>query len=846
MTKTEAARAYTADSIKVLEGLEAVRKRPAMYIGDTSERGLHHLVYEVVDNSVDEALAGVCTEIAVSINSDGSVSVTDNGRGIPVELHKEQNRSALEVVMCTLHAGGKFDKDSYKVSGGLHGVGVSCVNALAEWLEVEVYRDGVVHFQRYERGKPVTPVKQLGKAQKRGTRVVFKPDPEIFETTEYKYALLATRLRELAFLNRGLAITVTDERADKDKTERFCYQGGIVEFIRHLNSSKVPVHEDIIHLERQTAGCEVEVALQYNDGYNEALFSFVNNINTVEGGTHVSGFRSGLTRTFNNYAKARNLLKGDEPPTGEDLREGLTAIVSCRVAEPQFEGQTKAKLGNSEVQGFVEQAVNDALGAYLDEHPKTAKAIIFKAVQAAQAREAARKARELTRRKGALSPGSLPGKLADCQSRDNETTELFIVEGDSAGGSAKQGRDRHFQAILPLRGKILNVEKARIDKMLGHAEIAALISALGTGIGEEEFDLSKRRYGKLVIMTDADVDGSHIRTLLLTFFFRHMRQLIEKGHVYIAQPPLYRVKRKDKEEYVTTDAEMRSALTALGLDGTALELPASKEEFKGEALKKIVTALEKLESHGHAFRKRGLDLERVLGLEKGGEFPIGRVLVGDREHFFYSTEEQAAFLAEREAERKGANGAGAGTGTGSPERSEGSGACPRNEDATGEPPKKEAKPAPEAEELIQEREQVVIQELHEARELKKTVARLAELGFGLAELLPEKDYDANDPRYWLTNEGARMPLPGLLALLPKVREFGREGLDIQRYKGLGEMNPDQLWKTTLDPASRSMLRVRMTDGTEAERMFSLLMGEEVAERRRYIESHALEISNLDV
>ena len=841
MSKASGAAAYTADSIKVLEGLEAVRKRPAMYIGDTNERGLHHLVYEVVDNSVDEALAGVCTEINVNINSDGSVSVTDNGRGIPVELHKEQNRSALEVVMCTLHAGGKFDKDSYKVSGGLHGVGVSCVNALAEWMEVEVYRDGVVYFQRYERGKPVNPVKELGKTQKRGTRVVFKPDAEIFETTEYKFSILATRLRELAFLNRGLTITISDERADKDKTERFCYAGGIVEFVKHLNSSKVPAHEDVIHLARQGEGCEVEVALQYNDSYNEVLFSFVNNINTVEGGTHVSGFRSALTRTFNNYAKAHNLLKGGEPPSGEDLREGLTAIVSCRVAEPQFEGQTKAKLGNSEIQGFVEQAVNEALGAYLDEHPRTAKMIVLKAVQAALAREAARKARELTRRKGALSPGALPGKLADCQSRDNETTELYIVEGDSAGGSAKQGRDRHFQAVLPLRGKILNVEKARIDKMIGHAEIAALISALGTGIGEEEFDLSKRRYGKLVIMTDADVDGSHIRTLLLTFFFRHMRQLIEKGHVYIAQPPLYRVKRKDKEEYVTTDAQMRSALTELGLDGTGLEVSASREEFKGEPLRKIVSALEKLEGHGTAFRKRGLDLERVLALARDGEFPVCRVLVGDREHFFYSTEEQAAFLAQLEAERKGADGSAPGPEPAAAPRQDA--APPAAAGAAGDKP---AAKEDDADELIEEREQVVIQELHEARELKKTVSRLAELGFSIKELLPEEDFDPQDPRFWLVNEGTRVALPGLLELLPKVREFGREGLDIQRYKGLGEMNPDQLWKTTLDPASRSMLRVTMTDGTEAERMFSLLMGEEVAERRRYIEAHALEISNLDV
>jgi len=590
------------------------------------------------------------------------------------------------------------------------------------------------------------------------------------------------------------------------------------------------------------------VAFQYNDGYNEALFSFVNNINTIESGTHVSGFRSALTRTLNNYARNHNLLKGAEPPSGEDLREGLTAIVSCRVAEPQFEGQTKGKLGNSEIQGFVEQAVNDALGIYLDEHPRTAKTIVMKAVQAALAREAARKARELTRRKGALSPGSLPGKLADCQSRDNETTELYIVEGDSAGGSAKQGRDRHFQAILPLRGKILNVEKARIDKMIGHNEIAALISALGTGIGEEEFDLSKRRYGKIVIMTDADVDGSHIRTLLLTFFFRHMRQLIEKGHVYIAQPPLYRVKRKDKEEYVTTDSEMRSALTALGLDGTSLEVTGTGESFKGETLRKIVTALEKLENHGHAFRKRGLDLERVLALAKDGEFPVCRVLVGDKEHFFYSTEDQTAFLAELEAERKAANGGDEGPGSGAGPGAEGGAgnegaAAPESQPAAGET---KPKPDPKAEEVIQEREQVVIQELHEARELKKTVSRLTELGFGLAELLPETDYDANDPRYWVVNEGHKVPLAGTLEMLPKVREFGREGLDIQRYKGLGEMNPDQLWKTTLDPSCRSMLRVSLGNALEAEEMFSLLMGEEVSSRRRYIENHALEISNLDV
>jgi DNA gyrase subunit B len=813
----EAASAYTADSIKVLEGLEAVRKRPAMYIGDTAEYGMHHLVYEVVDNSVDEALAGFCTEIDVSINADGSISVTDNGRGMPVDIHKEQNKPALEVILTTLHAGGKFDKNSYKVSGGLHGVGVSCVNALSEWLEVEVYREGEIHFQRYERGKATGPVKKLGQANRTGTKVEFKPDADIFEVTDFKYGILATRMRELAFLNRGLAITVTDERGKEDRTERFFYEGGIVAFIEHLNSSKTAVHKKVIYFERRGDGCEVEVAFQYNDGYAEALFSFVNNINTVEGGTHVSGFRSGLTRTFNNYARAHNLLKKSDPPTGEDLREGLTAVISCRVAEPQFEGQTKAKLGNSEVQGFVEQSVNDALGAYLEENPRVAKGIIHKAVQAAQAREAARKARELTRRKGALNPGSLPGKLADCQSRDNETTELYIVEGDSAGGSAKQGRDRHFQAVLPLKGKILNVEKARIDKMLNHAEIAALISALGTGIGEEEFDVAKCRYGKLVVMTDADVDGSHIRTLLLTFFFRHMRPLLESGRVYIAQPPLYRVRRKKKEEYVTTDADMMRALLELGLDGAKLVIEASGEEITGDSLRKIVSALERLEAHEVGLHKKGLEFEDILARERDGAFPIHRVLVGDREHFFYSTEEQAAFLARLEAERSGAGAeepAAAGGGSAAKE----------------EPP----------------HQQVLVQELHESRELAKTIARLTSLGFTVEDLVPEKDYDPQEPRFWAACDSRKKPLRGLGEFLPELREFGKEGLDIQRYKGLGEMNPGQLWETTLDPARRTLLRVELGNAVEAEEMFSLMMGDNVASRRKYIESHALEISNLDI
>jgi len=822
---SEAAGAYTADSIKVLEGLEAVRKRPAMYIGDTSEYGLHKLVYEVVDNAVDESMAGHCTQIDVRVYGDGSLSVSDNGRGMPVDLHKEKNKPAMEVILTTLHAGGKFDKGSYKVSGGLHGVGVSCVNALSEWLEAEVFRDGQIYLQRFERGVPMHDVKVVGKTQKTGTKVTFKPDGEIFEAVEFKYALISARLRELAFLNGGLAINVTDERGKDDKTEQFHYEGGLVEFIQHLNTGKNPLHKDVVHLRKEGEDQEVEVAFQYNDGYSEVLYSFVNSINTSDGGTHVSGFRSALTRSLNSYARTHNLLRKSDPPSGDDLREGLVVVINCRVAEPQFEGQTKNKLGNSEVQGFVEQSVNEALGAYLDQNPRVAKGIVNKAIQAAQAREAARKARELTRRKGALSPGSLPGKLADCQSRDNETTELYIVEGDSAGGSAKQGRDRHFQAILPLKGKILNVEKARIDKMIGHAEIAALISALGTGIGEEEFDLAKCRYGKLVIMTDADVDGSHIRTLLLTFFFRHMRPLLETGRVYIAQPPLYRVRRKKKEEYVTTDADMLRALLELGLDGSRLVISASGEEISGESLRKIVAVLEKLELYEGGFSKKGLDVERVLNMEKDGAFPIHRVAVGDKEHFFYSTEDQAAFLSEMEAKRESASRAEAAEAT-----------VAEQEDAS----------APGETGFEAEKEHVLVQELHESRELRKTVGRLASLGFTVADILREEDYDPADPRYWVQSDSKKIPLEGLIGFLAALREFGKEGLDIQRYKGLGEMNPDQLWETTLDPARRTLLRVELGNAVEAEEMFSLMMGDNVASRRKYIESHALEISNLDI
>ncbi|CAG1769569.1 partial DNA gyrase subunit B, partial [uncultured bacterium] len=639
--------AYDSTSIKVLGGIEAVRKRPAMYIGDTTSKGLHHLVEEVVCNSVDEAVAGFCENISVKMNIDGSITVVDDGRGIPVDLHKETNRSALEVVMTVLHAGGKFEHKSYKISGGLHGVGVSVVNALSEWMEVEVKRDGHVYFQRYEKGEVKSPVEVRGVTKKRGTRVVFKPDREIFEDTTFCFETIAKRLREYAFLNKGIKITLVDEKTEKNET--YQYEGGIKAFIKELNEGKEVIHKDIIYFEKECNGTIIELAMQYNDGYSENVYSFANNINTVEGGTHLSGFRAALTRTLNGYAKNKGLLSEEKAPTGDDYKEGLTVVISIKLPDPQFEGQTKTKLGNREVQSLVEAVINEQLGTYCEETPSTAKAIINKGIDAARAREAARKARDLTRRKGALGSSNLPGKLADCSSRDFETSELFLVEGISAGGTAKQGRDRTFQAILPLKGVIINVEKARIDKMLSNEEIRTLISALGTGIGTDEFNVSNLRYAKIIIMTDADIDGAHIRTLLLTFFFRQMIDLIDKGHIYVAQPPLYKVTKNKRQEYIYDDRELQRKLITLGVDGTVMEInTAKKESLNNSKLGKLLQLLVQMEEYVKILRKKGISLDKFLGLrhKKNGNFPLYKVSYKGEVLYIYSEEELEKYIKE--------------------------------------------------------------------------------------------------------------------------------------------------------------------------------------------------------
>jgi DNA gyrase subunit B len=818
---------YDESKIKVLKGLEAVRKRPGMYIGDTTPRGLHHLVWEIVDNAIDEAMAGRCQNITVTVHPDESVTITDDGVGIPVGLHPTEKISTLEVVFCRLHAGGKFDHGAYKVSGGLHGVGASVVNALSEWLEVEVCRDGEVYQMTFERGKKTSDLKKIGKRKKSGTKVIFRPDGEIFPDISMRFEVLSGRLRELAYLNEGVRIQLVDERNDKEAV--YQYNKGLTAFVQHLNEDKNTLHRPVvISKEDDETKLVCDIVLQYNDGYNETVFTFANNINTLEGGTHLSGFRSALTRTLNFYAKGTNLLKKEKsPPSGDDLREGLTAIVSVKVPEPQFEGQTKTKLGNGEVEGFVSSVVNEQLGAWLEEHPTDAKRIVSKGLQAMQAREAARKARDLTRRKGALFGGSLPGKLADCRSKDVASTELFLVEGDSAGGPAKQGRDSAVQAILPLRGKILNVEKARLDKILNFREIQTMISALGCGIGDDEFDMSKLRYGKVVIMTDADVDGSHIRTLLLTFFFRHMKPLITAGHVFIAQPPLYLVTRKKHKEYVLNEQQMRNTLTKLGLEGASLEIreTAGKKtetiaSFTGAKLRELVDLLDALADQIRIVERRGLPFKLLMeNRSKDNQLPTHWLIVEGRNLFFESRKEYDAFLAKRADRLVDAEDNGDGQG---------------GED-------EEAKTR-----RVQKRA-----ELHEVREIEKLIAKLKKRGLSVEDYFLRREESVDGQKapakyVLLANGDEPLELENVAGIAPGVRALGGRGIEIKRFKGLGEMNADQLWETTMDPQRRTLLRVQAEEAEEAEHMFSLLMGDNVERRRQFIEENALAVKNLDV
>jgi DNA gyrase subunit B len=817
------AESYDAGKIRVLGDIQAVRQRPAMYIGDTAARGLHHLVEEVVANSIDEALAGRCKNIEIALRADGSCSVTDDGSGIPVELHQATGKPALEVVMTRLHAGGKFDHDTYKVSGGLHGVGVTCVNALSEWLTAEIRRDGGVYFQEYARGRPITGVERRGITKTRGTRITFKPDAEIFADEKLSYDTVLARARELAFLNSGLRLTVVDERTDRRET--FCYAGGLRAFVEHLNRDKPVIHPEVIYLSRAEGGYTVEIALQYNDGYSETVLSFVNTVNTHEGGTHLSGFRAALTRTFNQYGKSLGAFKEGEQLTGEDYREGLTAVLSLKLPDPQFEGQTKTRLGNREAQGIVEQMTNELLGTYCEENPKTAKAICSKAGEAARAREAARQARELVRRKGALSGGDLPGKLADCSSRDRESTELFLVEGISAGGTAKQGRDRTFQAILPLRGVVINVEKTTLDRVLGNEEIRTLISALGTGIGPEDFDLAKLRYNRVIIMTDADVDGAHIRTLLLTFFFRQMSALIDRGHVFVAQPPLYRVKRKGREQYIYDDRRLHAWLQELGVEGTRLVIRWGAErmtELCEDDLRKLLSVCERMETHQAVIARRGVKFGEYLALRRGGALPIYIVRTEGKSRYMYTEEELRAFLDE-EKRRRGAE------------------VEILAENGHEQPAAEGGEEAPKA----GEPHAVQIVELHESREAAKTLVQLQELGFNAEDFLRRSE-EGDFPFYRLTNNGDVLEVRSLGEVLPAVREMGRKGLEIQRYKGLGEMNAEELSSTTMSPDSRTLLKVTIQDADEADHVFTVLAGKDVPLRRKYIEEHALEVRNLDV
>jgi DNA gyrase subunit B len=799
--------AYDEKSIKVLGGLEAVRKRPAMYIGSTGAMGLHHLVYEVVDNSVDEALAGFCKNIEVIIHSDNSVTIIDDGRGIPVKPHPEKKKPTVEVVLTELHAGGKFENKAYKVSGGLHGVGVTVVNFLSEWLEVEIKRDGSVFQQRYERGRAVEALKAVGKTKKTGTTITFKPDAEIFEATEFSFDTLSQRLRELSFLNAGISIAIKDERTDK--SHEFQYKGGIISFVEHLNKAKDPIHPKVVYISGEKESIQMEMALQWNEGYAENIFSYANNINTTEGGTHLVGFKSSLTRIINSYASEKGLLKDiKEGLQGDDVREGLTAVISVKLPNPQFEGQTKTKLGNSDVEGYVKSIVNEKLSQFLEENPGVAKKIIAKAVEGARAREAARKAKDLIRRKGALDSAALPGKLADCQETNPGLCEIFIVEGDSAGGSAKQGRDRRFQAILPIKGKILNVEKARFDKVLSNEEIRTIVTALGCGIGNDDFNPEKLRYHKIIIMTDADVDGSHIRTLLLTFFYRQMKSLAERGHLYIAEPPLFKIKKGKEERYLKDAGALEGFVFDSAIQGISVVAKGRKTAIQGaellNMLRKIASfqgLLERLERRGRdSIVLRGISLEEAISLEglknhaKAGAMTEGikkrlKLLFPDIE-FSLSHEkdpEHGVIKIRCSYKRNGASI-----------------------------------------ETVIDRDLLSSPEFQEIRSVAKGLMAMGEAPFIIKD------------------NGAEVEAHTYRAIIDYMLEAGKKGLVIQRYKGLGEMNPDQLWETTMDPEKRVLLQVRVEDFVEADATFSRLMGDEVEPRREFIERHALEVSNLDV
>jgi DNA gyrase subunit B len=823
---------YDASKIKILGGLEAVRKRPDMYIGDRGVGGLHHLVYEILDNSIDEALAGFCDKISVQINADGSCAVEDNGRGIPVEEHKEAKKSALEVVLCTLHAGGKFDHDSYKVAGGLHGVGASVVNALSEWLEADIYREGRHYHFECRRGNAKGSVREVGPTTKQGTCVSFMPDEEIFGDGEFQYDTLAKRIREMAYLNAGLQITFKDERVRKKDV--FKFDEGLRAFVKHLNEGKETLHKDVVFLskEDQQAMMSCQVALQYNTGYAENTLVFANNILNIDGGTHLSGFKTALTRTMNYYARANNLLKEGEAATGDDFREGLTAIVAVKLADPHFEAQTKVRLTNPEVGSFVETVVNEQLGHYLEEHPAEAKRILNKAIQAAAAREAARKARELTRRKGALGSSNLPGKLWDCASREKHGTEMFIVEGDSAGGSAKAGRDKNIQAILPLKGKILNVEKARLEKVLAHEEIRTLISALGTGIGADEFDISKCRYEKIILMTDADIDGAHIRTLLLTFFFRQMPDLFTQQAIYIAQPPLYEIRAKGqkKSEYVLTEPLMHKRLIDRGLQGTELAIRdgAGKKGVKSAApkagetspkggeqkvtdakLAELVKVLVDMERCVAVLARRGIKFDEFIQKHGNGKgLPMFRIRTEGQDEIFHDKDD-----FEKRVDKLKDRG------------------------------------KPEAQSDVEET--FVAEELHEVGRINELAKKLKhEFGLDLRDFLLKAERavsgEALATKFQLTNAEESFDVASLGEICASIRKIGGKGVEIKRFKGLGEMNAEQLWETTMNPATRTLLSVRLDDAGEADRLFSILMGEDVEQRRDFIRDHALEVQFLDI